>query len=329
MSKVLLQKPMYLEQNNTIPKNMIVMSNGSIMQKIMANLERIKDYNCIVLFTGESGTGKSLYAKVLHNMGIRKQEPFVHINCASLPTSLIESELFGYERGAFTGANITKPGKFEVAEHGTIFLDEIGTLSLEMQAKLLTVIEERKIERLGSNKSVPIKARIITATNINLEKAIEKNEFRLDLYYRLNVIRIEIPPMREHRDDIVPLVESFKAKFEKAFSKPNLYMKPEVWAALKKYDWPGNVRELENTIESIVALAESPISLNNLPPHIRNGIAVKTQYDYEKVVSDEERERLMILESLRDNFGNRQKTANDLGICRRTLQYKLKKYNII
>lgn len=301
------------------------------MQRVNELLKKIKDLDSTVLITGESGTGKSLAAKVLHNISSRKNHPFIHINCASLPSNLIESELFGFEKGAFTGALASKPGKFELAGKGTIFLDEISCLALELQAKLLTVLDERRIERLGSTKHVNIEARIVAATNTDLEEAVQRKAFREDLYYRLNVITLHLPPLREHKEDIPQLVQYFHERYMEKFNKSGLEIKDEVWQALKYYDWRGNIRELESTIESAIALTpQREIALTDLPARIRSSYkGQQTNMVLEKSLSSEEKEKLLIIETLKDNLGHRGKTAEELGVSRRTLQYKLKKYLII
>jgi transcriptional regulator with PAS, ATPase and Fis domain len=305
-----------------------VVGNSKSMLDIMSTIKKIKDLNTTVLITGETGTGKSLIAKHLHSLGKFSHEPFIHINCAGIPSNLMESELFGYERGAFTGATLSKPGKFELARSGTIFLDEISTLSFELQAKLLTVLEERKIERLGGTKPYEVKAKIIAASNDNLETMVKEKKFREDLFYRLNVIQIDIPPLRQHREDIVILANHFIEKYRNKFAKSCHIISDEVWDILKVYDWPGNIRELENVIERAVALAsESIIGIEDIDGKIKcltsadDGVRDLSPLDLN--------ERTIILEALRQNLGSRTKTADFLGVSRRTLQYKIKRLKII
>ncbi len=315
------------QSNNSVNELGIVIGKNVKMLKVVSILNQVKDLDTTVLISGETGTGKSLFAKYLHNSGQNRNQPFIHINCAGIPASLMESELFGYEKGAFTGAQITKPGKFEMAGYGTILLDEICSLPFELQAKLLTVLEERKAERLGSNKCYEVNSKIIAAGNNDLENMVEQKKFREDLFYRLNVIRITVPPLRDHKEDIEVLVNHFLNKYEKKFMKSCHAVSHEVWTVLKAYNWPGNIRELENVIERAVALTtDSIITLEDINERI-------TKIDYvDRRVQDIPHERLqeraLIIETLRDNLGSRTKTADYLGISRRTLQYKLKQLSI-
>ncbi len=305
----------------------IVIGKNPKMIKLMSILNRIKDLDTTVLITGETGTGKSLLAKYLHNSGQNRNHPFVHINCAGIPATLMESELFGYEKGAFTGAQVAKPGKFEIAGCGTVFLDEICALPFELQAKLLTVLEERKTERLGSTGCYEVKSKIIAAANGDLENMVKQKTFREDLFYRLNVIQIAVPPLRSHKEDIEVLVNHFLNKYEKKFAKSMHTISPEVWIALKTYDWPGNIRELENVIERMVALTtDSMITLDDVNEKITH--IDSSDASFQDVPQEKLQERAFILEMLRDNLGNRTKTAESLGISRRTLQYKLKQLKI-
>lgn len=301
------------------------------MQEIADLVERIKGIDSTILIMGESGTGKSLLAKFIHKKGDNRNYPFVHINCASLPATLIESELFGHERGAFTGAVNTKIGKFEKAGKGTVFLDEISCLAPELQAKLLVALEERSFERVGGNKSIELAARIVAATNANLEEAVAKKEFREDLFYRLNVISMTIPPLRHYKEDIELFINYFLRKFQRKFNRTSVKISYDVVGALKLYDWPGNIRELENTIERAIAIGKSAtITLVDLPLKIKEQITLQGQQPL-LLAKDSigDRERSIILEALKENLGHREKTALFLGISRRTLQNKLRKYNII
>jgi len=326
-----LKKTLYLTENNAGKESKIVLGSNSVMQEVITLMECIKDLNSTVLITGESGTGKSLFAKVLHNIGKNRHYPFIHINCASLPEHLMESELFGHERGAFTGAFLKKPGKFELAEKGTLFLDEISTLSLALQAKLLVVLQENSFERIGGTKLIYFSGRIIAATNVDLEEAVRLKTIREDLYYRLNVIPISIPPLRSHKEDIGLLTDNFLKKYQIKFNRPSLKISNEVLALLKLYDWPGNVRELENTIEHAAALCKfSTISLNDLPIRLKSKVFFRTEQEVRGDISIlKEGERAVIVEALLQHLGHRGRTASFLGMSRRTLQYKLKKYKLV
>jgi len=305
----------------------VIFGSNPKMLNIMDMLQKVKDLDTTVLITGETGTGKSLLAKYLHRIGLNGDQPFVHINCAGIPASLLESELFGFEKGAFTGAQIAKPGRFEIAQKGTVFLDEIGSLPLELQAKLLTMLEERKVERLGSTKSYEIESKIIAASNTDLETMVQQKKFRDDLYYRLNVIQISVPPLRYHKEDIEVLTNLFVKRFEHKFSKFHHNLSPEVRIALKAYDWPGNIRELENTIERAVALAAgSTITLDDIPEKIRKTSLIDPCI--QDIPQEKLQERTIILEALKEHLGSRVKTADYLGISRRTLQNKLKQLRI-
>ncbi|GAA0182800.1 nitrogen fixation sigma-54 dependent transcriptional regulator GnfM [Clostridium sediminicola] len=238
-------------------KKVVLIGKSKEIERIKSKIEKIKDLQTTILLTGESGTGKGVVAQAIHFASNRNNLPFIHVNCAVLPENLIESELFGHEKGAFTGAFESKKGKFELAGKGTIFLDEINTLSPNLQAKLLTVLQEKRMEKIGGAKIIPVEARIIAATNENLEEAVRRKEFREDLFYRLNVITIECAPLRHRRKDIEVLTLYFLNNINRKFNKNVMEISSEVWHILKNYDWPGNVRELENALESAVALANN------------------------------------------------------------------------
>ncbi|HYL81454.1 MAG TPA: sigma-54 dependent transcriptional regulator, partial [Candidatus Acidoferrum sp.] len=237
------------------------------MQEIYALITRIADNNATVLLNGESGTGKEVLARAIHQQSNRAQRPFVAVNCAAIPSELLESELFGHEKGSFTGAIATKVGKFELATGGSLFLDEVGSMRLDLQAKILRALQEREIERVGGTRTIKIDVRVIAATNRELKKAVEDGTFREDLYYRLNVIPITLPPLRQRRDDIPLLVEHFIAKYNREFNRKVKGFSAGATAALYQYEWPGNVRELENIIERAVTLGRGPaIQPSDLPP---------------------------------------------------------------
>jgi DNA-binding NtrC family response regulator len=291
-----------------------------------------------VLITGESGSGKELVASAIHNLSPRKDKSFVELNCASIPESLLESELFGHEKGAFTNAISKKIGLLEIADGGTLFLDEIGEMSLGLQAKLLRVLENKKIRRLGSTKEIEIDVRIISATNRNLKNAISESAFRSDLYYRLNVLRIEVPPLRKRGDDIILLAEYFLNIFKKKFSKPVVEFDSEAKKALITYNWPGNVRELRNVIERTCILHNKPIiKVENIAGDF---IGAKQSFEL-KICEDDfdlsetsfedilvNIEKKIISNAVKLSDGNISKTAKLLKIPRETLRYKLTKYNI-
>lgn len=310
--------------------------NHSSMSQIEAQVMKIKDLNTTILITGESGTGKGMLAKEIHRLGNRKDRPFVHVDCAFLPRELIESELFGHEKGSFTGATSSKKGKFELAEDGIIFLDEIGTLPLDLQAKLLNVLQERCIDKIGGTKKVPMRARVIAATNENMEQNVSSGTFREDLYYRLNVIHLEMPPLRYRKNDIPGLARYFLDLHARAMGKTVEEIEPGFWECLRSYDWPGNVRELENALESALALSDDRmLKVEDLPIRISSGRRRPAPRDVQQgqasgpPLSLEEQEILAIVAALERNNGHREKTAQELGISRRTLQYKLRRFHLI
>jgi Nif-specific regulatory protein len=314
------------------------------MMAVFELIKTVSDSNSSILILGESGTGKELVAQSLHVGSSRKDSPFVSINCASIPENLLESELFGYKKGAFTGAISDKKGKFQSANGGTIFLDEIGDMPLYLQAKLLRAIQEREVEPLGSEIKVKVDIRIISATNKNLDKLIKEGKFREDLYYRLNVIEILIPPLRDRKDDIPLLVNHFIKKFSERDNKSVHNISQESLRLLQSYNWPGNIRELENVIERAVLLCRThTIEVGNLPPflmeteevpdiHISKWIEAFVKNPscdgklYEKVIGHIEKE--LISKSLIFNNRNKVKTSEFLGINRNTLRSKIEEYNI-
>ncbi|WP_425805164.1 sigma-54-dependent transcriptional regulator [Desulfitobacterium sp. Sab5] len=308
-----------------------LLGNSLAVASVHRMIEKLADLSCTVLITGESGTGKGLVARELHRKGKRAGRPFVYVDCSSLPGSLIESELFGYEKGTFTGAISARKGKLEAAEDGTIFLDEIGTMPIEHQVKLLNVLQERAIYHMGSTQPIKISARFVAATNENLEIAVSQGRFREDLYYRLNVVNIHIPPLRQRKEDIPMLADYFFARCAAENCRPPLTIGPGVIGALRTYDWPGNVRELGNMIESIVVLTDgSEIGLEDLPSkftHNNCTPSVGGPSDASSL-SLKEQELQMIISALIRNGGQREKTAQELGITRRTLLNKMKKLNL-
>lgn len=306
---------------------------NSKMIEIYKKIKKIADTDATVLIYGETGTGKEVIADEIQKNSSRQNNPFVKINCAALPDNLLESELFGYEKGAFTGADSKKIGKFEYADRGTIFLDEIGEMPLKLQAKLLRVIQEQQVERLGSNKSINIDVRIITATNKNLKKLSFENKFREDLFYRLNVINITIPPLRERKEEIPTLANYFLKTFNKKYKKNIYKFTDNVMRLFKNYKWPGNIRELKNLIESIVILSENKIiGMKELPQSIIDTSDIpklsNTNPSQSKTKNLEENEKELILKTLNKTNWNKSKAAKLLNISRKTLYNKLNKYNI-
>ncbi|RKY93164.1 hypothetical protein DRQ15_00015 [candidate division KSB1 bacterium] len=294
----------------------IIGSSGK-MQEVFRLVEKVCTEDTTVLIRGESGTGKELIAIAIHQNSPRVNKPFVAVNCAAIPENLLESELFGYEKGAFTGADKRKLGRFELAGEGTIFLDEIGDFSPALQAKLLRVLQTRQIERLGGTESIPIKARVIAATHQNLEELLKQGSFREDLYYRINVFPIFLPPLRERTEDIPALVEHFLKKY----GKPQTQITPEALKILIKYPWPGNVRELENVIERAIILSEGDkIRPEDLPPHLQQHKSTSQPIELlEKGLSLREMEKQLLWQALEKAAGNKSQAAKLLGITRRKL----------
>lgn len=306
-----------------------IVGQGPKMQKVFEMIARVAETDATVLIRGESGTGKELVANAIHYNSTRTQGPFIKINCAALPETLMESELFGYERGAFTGAYRSKAGKFELAQGGTIFLDEIGELSLSVQAKLLRVIQEREFYRVGGTKPIKADVRIIAATNQDLEKALAEKTFREDLYYRLNVFPIYLPPLRERRSDILLLAEHFLEEFNKEYGKDVYRFSNEVMDMLMQYHWPGNVRELKNCIERAVLICEGEtIESRHLPPTLQT-VETSGLVPHLSLVGEIERlEKEMIIEALKVTKGNCSQAAKQLDTTLRIMNYKIKKYGI-
>ena len=300
-----------------------IVGQSAAMQKIYAAIETVGPTDATVLITGESGTGKELVAKAIHAASSRRFHPLVAIHCGALTETLLESELFGHEKGAFTGAQYRKKGKFELADGGTAFLDEIGDISLRTQTDLLRVLQEREITRVGGHQPIKVDFRCIAATNKNLDQMIHDGSFRPDLYYRLNVFRIELPALRERREDIPLLADTFVRKFAQAMNKKVTAITPDAMSALQQYDWPGNVRELENAVERAMVVAHEPeLRLNDFS--IR-GTTPAIPVECERK-SLEDMEKIHILRVLEDCGNNQTRAADILHIDRVTLHNKLKKY---
>jgi DNA-binding NtrC family response regulator len=304
------------------------------MQQIFAMIERVAPSNVSVLITGESGTGKELVARTLHELSPRRPKPFVAVNCAAIPETLIESEIFGHERGAFTGAVDRRAGCFELAEEGTILLDEIGEMPIATQAKLLRVLEDRKLRRLGSKVESEIDVRVLAATNKDPEHAVAAGQLRGDLYYRLNVFNILMPPLREHKEDIPAITEAILRDMNEKHQRHVTGVDDEMLARLTAYDWPGNVRELRNTIERAVILCgEGHLSARDLPPGFGSRSVLTTtpepspnSVQLEVGTTVDEAERLLILKTLESTMNNKTRAAEILGISLKTMHNKLKEY---
>jgi transcriptional regulator with PAS, ATPase and Fis domain len=293
------------------------------MEKVFEMIRTVADTSATVLVTGETGTGKELVARAIHANSSRRYSPFVAVSCGALPDTLLESELFGYEKGAFTGAERTKKGRFELADGGTLFLDEIGEISLKTQVKLLRVLQERSFQRLGGTESINVDVRVITATNRDLNKAVEQGIFRSDLYYRLNVVNIHLPPLRERKEDIPMLAEHFMEKFNIEFNKKFDRLEKKALELLMDYHWPGNVRELENVIERAAVLDQGPeLKAANLP------FCSVEVTSVDGPQSLEEMEKRHIIKMLDRNDWNIAKTARSLDIDRTTLHKKIKKFGL-
>ncbi len=301
--------------------NMI--GQSGVMQEVYRMIEKVAPNDATVLILGESGTGKELVARAIHNLSPRRDKPFVAVNCAALPENLLESELFGYEKGAFTGADRRKLGHFETAGEGTIFLDEIGEITLATQVKLLRVLQSKQIMRLGGTEVIPLKARVVAATNRVLEDMIKEGTFREDLYYRINVFPISLPPLRRRSEDIPALVNHFLEK-----NKPGAGIEKEALEKLRMYHWPGNVRELENVIErSLIMAGDRPISLEDLPPYLRDEKKPPTLFEIpDEGINLEEVEKKLIQRAIEKAGGNKSRAARLLGITRRKLYSMMERF---
>lgn len=296
------------------------------MKQIFETIKQVAPTKATVLITGESGTGKELVANAIHLHSLRKNGPFVDVHCAALTETLLESELFGHEKGAFTGAIQLKPGRFELADGGTLFLDEISEMNPSTQVKLLRVLETQKFQRVGGTKNIKVDMRLIAATNTNLEKKIKEGKFRDDLYYRLNVVSIKVPPLRERKDDIPLLVDTFLREFCKEHKKQAMTIKQDALQKLIDYSWPGNVRELRNLLESIIILSKkTEITLDDIPLHIREGIVPSMLTETGNI---RDAEKTLIVDALHKTKNNKTKAAELIGISRRTLHRKIKEYGV-
>ncbi len=332
-----------LREENASLRGMVQQDNEMIgisqaMRKLVEQIRIVAPSNASVLISGENGTGKELVARSIHNYGQRREKRFVEVNCAAIPEELIESELFGHEKGAFTGAVAQKKGKFDLADGGTIFLDEIGDMSLKTQAKVLRILQERKFERVGGTRTVEVDVRVIAATNKLLDNEIRAGNFREDLFYRLNVVPFKVPPLRERKDDIPLLVEHFLDLFSRREGRERKMIVPEVMALMKNYDWPGNVRELKNLIERLVIMTSGgTITLNHLPDYITAGETTReivmgklgSMQEFASLrEAREEFEKEFIIQKLEENDWNITKTAESIELERSNLHRKIKSYGI-
>lgn len=327
LKQQLEQENEYLLRELKLSKNFEeIISQSGKFKRVLQDLEQVAPTDATVLILGESGTGKELIARAVHTLSDREHRPLVKVNCATLPANLIESELFGHEKGAFTGAIQKKIGRFELADGGTIFLDEIGEMPIELQAKLLRVLQEGEFERLGNAKTIKVNARVIAATNRNLEEAIAKGEFRQDLYYRLNVFPVQLPPLRERKEDIPLLVQHFAKRFAKKFGREPMLLTKKVINDLTAYSWPGNIRELENIVERAVIISKgNKLDLGHSLPKTGR------QSQRSQFPTLEELERAHILKTLKHTHwkvSGENGAAQLLGLKRTTLEARMKKLGI-
>jgi two-component system response regulator AtoC len=338
--KVLIKKA--LESKNLIEENRQlreevttrygfgqIVGQSQKMQEIYSALKRVAESDVTVLLLGETGTGKELAAHAIHYNSTRKDHPFVKVSCASLPETLLESALFGHERGAYTGADTRQIGLFEKADKGTIFLDEIGDINHNVQMKLLRFLQEKEFERVGSTQSIKVDARVVAATNADMDKAVQEMRIRKDLYYRLNVVQINMPPLRERKDDLIILIEHFLEKHKNKSNGKVKRVSSEVMSIFEAHDWPGNVRELENSIErSIVMGKEDIIQPYDLPSHLVSAYPNSSLGNISNNNSLDNIERDLIIKALKKTGGNQVEAAKILGISRRKLQYRMGKHGV-
>jgi two-component system response regulator HydG len=340
--KILIEKALetyHLRTENLVLKERLgdrfdfarIIAVSAKMKALLETLTMVAPSDATVLIMGESGTGKEVIANAIHHNSPRAAEPFIKVSCAALPETLLESELFGHEKGAFTGAIARREGRFQLAHRGTIFLDEVGEMSPALQTKLLRVLQEKEFEPVGSARTVKVDIRVITATNRDLEREVKEGRFREDLFYRLNVVPLVLPPLRERKEDIPPLADHFLATYREKNRKAVRGISGKALDLLVRYDWPGNIRELENCIERAVILSrEEVIVPADFPPQIRmlsqedrtDGVAIPAGMSLEEV------ERVLIVKTLDETGGNRTRASEILGINRRTLQNKLKQYGL-
>jgi DNA-binding NtrC family response regulator len=297
------------------------------MRRVFELIEKVAPAKASVAITGESGTGKEMVARAIHNLSPRRDKPFIAVNCASIPATLIESEFFGHERGAFTGADQRRPGVFELAHGGTLFLDEVGEIPIELQAKLLRVLEEGKLRRLGGKVEIEVDVRVLCATNRDLKAEIKNQRFREDLFFRLNVFQVGLPPLRDRREDIPILAQHFVDKFNSESGKHVHGVHPDALEILKNYDWPGNIRELRNSVERALILSDGDlIAVDHLPPDMAGRAPERQVFKVPFGLTLDAVEKEYILGSLQRNGGNKARTADILGVSEKTLYNKLNRY---
>ena len=344
---IIQQEEKLIEENKSLKMELhsrfnrhYIIGRSRPMQEVFTTIEKVAPSKATVLLLGESGTGKELVARAIHEASPRKDAAFIKVNCAALPENLLESELLGYEKGAFTGAGAARPGRFELADGGTIFLDEIGEMPLVLQAKLLRVLQEKQFERIGGTRTLTVDVRIISATNVDLQKSVDSGLFRSDLYYRLNVVPILMPALRERASDIPLLIEHFLCSSNKR-NERNVMLAPEVIEFLRRYRWPGNVRELQNLIERLVLLTDKPfIRLEEIKGHLKllpdshNPIAapqapaIETLAASQRPVSLEDIERQEVKSALQRNGWVQARAARELGLTQRQMGYRMKKFKL-
>lgn len=318
------KKVIQWEKINQPPKLDYFESKSAVMKTAMNLAEKVAPTDATVLILGENGTGKFVMAQQIYRQSQRNNSPFVHVDLGSLNENLFESELFGYAKGAFTGAEKDTAGRFELANGGTIFLDEIGNLSLPLQAKLLTVLQNQKVNRLGETKERKVDVRIICATNAPIYQRVNEGTFRQDLLFRINTMEITIPPLRERKEDILPMAEYLLQKFKTKYRKPDLYLSQTTKTEIENYNWPGNVREMENVLERAVILADK----NEIHAHHLHFSQFEIQQNTNERLTLEEMEKEMVQQSLRRNQGNISKAADELGITRAALYRRIEKFNL-
>jgi len=333
-----LERKVLVSENRVLRQQLLerfsfegIVSQSSAMSQILNIAGRVASSTATVLITGETGTGKELIAKALHYSSPRCEKPFIAVNCAALSENLLESELFGHEKGAFTGADRQRKGRFEAAEGGTLFIDEVGEIPLSLQVKLLRVLQEKSFERVGSSLAVPTNVRIVAATNRDLEAMVREGKFREDFYYRLNVVAIRIPPLRERREDIPPLIDVFIQRLAAENGKHVVGVSREAMDTLMKYFWPGNVRELENVMQqSVVLCRQDIITSEDLPLRVHELRSEKGVHQEDGTFTEkvEAYEQSLIIDALKEAGGVQTRAAELLGIGERHLRYKLKKYGM-
>jgi len=336
LERTQLEKEKLREENQRLRKELSdkysvanIIGNSNKMREVFQMISQVCKSNATVLIRGESGTGKELVANAIHYNSLRAKLPFVKVNCSAIPSNLVESELFGHEKGAFTGAIRQKPGKFEIADKGTIFLDEIGSVDMDVQVKLLRVLQEKEFERVGGYRTIKINIRIIAATNKNLEEAVDEGTFRSDLYYRLNVFPVYMPPLKERKTDILLLADYFLEKYANENKKDIRRLSTPAIDMLMQYHWPGNVRELENCIERAVLICEEHVIHGyHLPPSLQTGKESDTVPTQSLEESTAKLEREMIIDALKNTHGNMSTASLLLGITERKFAYKAKKYAV-